>query len=328
MKSILFTTSAATINRVFSPEQVAYLKEAFNCDGVIYTPEDLPKLKDTDLIFSTWGMPELSQEEIRKYLPNLKCIFYAAGTIKAFAQPYYDCGVRIFSAWQANAVPVKEITLAQILLASKGFYYLSRLCKQDYGSAFNQMQKFPGNYGVKVGLLGCGAIGMQVLEELKRFDVEIYVSSSKITKENEAQLGVHAATMEEIFQTCNVISNHLANVPETVGIIGESLISQLQPYSTFLNTGRGAQVDEAALVRKLKADETVTAVLDVTDPEPPCKDHPFYTLPNCVLTPHFAGSTGQEVHRMAQYMIEECNAYLAGGPCKYEVTPDMLRRMA
>lgn len=169
---------------------------------------------------------------------------------------------------------------------------------------------------------------MRVLEVLKRYNIDIYVSSSKITKENENDYGINAATREEIFENCSVISNHLANVPETVGMIGESLISRLRPYSTFINTGRGTQVDEAALAKKLSEAQTITAVLDVTYPEPPVAGHPFYTLPNCVLTPHFAGSSGSEVQRLGAYMIEECRRFLAGDACKYEVTPEMLSRMA
>jgi len=72
----------------------------------------------------------------------------------------------------------------------------------------------------------------------------------------------------------------------------------------------------------------LTAVLDVTFPEPLEKDHPFYHLPNCFLTPHIAGSSGDEVRRMAEYMVEEFNRYLRKEPCLYEVTEKMLETMA
>jgi phosphoglycerate dehydrogenase-like enzyme len=68
--------------------------------------------------------------------------------------------------------------------------------------------------------------------------------------------------------------------------------------------------------------------LDVTDPEPPVEGHPFYTLSNCLLTPHIAGSAGDEVARMGTYMAQECQAYLAGAPTRYEVTEEMLQTMA
>lgn len=327
MNTIILSNQSRAEN-VYGPKQKAQLAALYGCDGRIYTQEDLPTLADTEYLFSTWGMPSLTCEEIKTYLPKLKCIFYGAGSVKYFAKPFLDCGVRIFSAWQANAIPVAETCIAQIILANKGFYYLSRHCNKSYAYSHSERGIFPGNYEAKVGLIGLGAIGMLVLEEMKKHDVELYVYSSKVTKENEAQWGVKAATLEEIFSECDVISNHLANVPATVGIINEALINKMKPYSTFINTGRGAQVDEAALIARLKEDDTITAVLDVTYPEPPVEGSEFYTLENVVLTPHSAGSSGLEVRRMAQYMIDESKRYFAGEKCLYEVTEDMLERMA
>ena len=98
--------------------------------------------------------------------------------------------------------------------------------------------------------------------------------------------------------------------------------------AVFLNTGRGAQVVEADLARALAERPDLTAVLDVTYPEPPDPGHAFYTLPNCILTPHIAGSLGDEVVRMAEYMLAECRAWLSGRPVQYEVTEAMLATMA
>ena len=72
----------------------------------------------------------------------------------------------------------------------------------------------------------------------------------------------------------------------------------------------------------------MTAVLDVTEPEPPLEGHAFYTLPNCHLTPHIAGSLGAETHRMAEYMIEEFEHLMIGHPTSFEVTMKMLETMA
>ena len=72
----------------------------------------------------------------------------------------------------------------------------------------------------------------------------------------------------------------------------------------------------------------LVAVLDVTDPEPPLLENPFYDLPNCILTPHIAGSCGFEKYRMAEYMLEEFRKLCAGLPTQYEVTLKMLETMA
>ena len=104
--------------------------------------------------------------------------------------------------------------------------------------------------------------------------------------------------------------------------------SVMPPYATFLNTGRGAQVVEEDLVRVLIERGDLTAVLDVTHPEPSPAGHPFYSLPNCFMTPHIAGSMGGEVVRMAEYMVDEYEALIAGRPVRYEVTLKMLETMA
>ena len=85
---------------------------------------------------------------------------------------------------------------------------------------------------------------------------------------------------------------------------------------------------EEDLVAILRARPDITAVLDVTMPEPPEDGHPFYTLENCFLTPHIAGSLCDEVVRMAEYMEKELTLYLDGAPLRYEVTEKMLETMA
>lgn len=71
-------------------------------------------------------MPAFTEDEIRENLPSLEGIFYALGSVQRFARPFLKCGVKVFSAWTANAVPVAEYTTAQILLANKGFFTAAR----------------------------------------------------------------------------------------------------------------------------------------------------------------------------------------------------------
>ncbi len=74
------------------------------------------RLKDLEVIFSTWGMPALSDEQL-DCLPRLRALFYAGGTVKPFAFPFLDRNVTVVSAWAVNAVSVAEFCLVQILLS-------------------------------------------------------------------------------------------------------------------------------------------------------------------------------------------------------------------
>ena len=82
------------------------------------------------------------------------------------------------------------------------------------------------------------------------------------------------------------------------------------------------------MIKALQEVPTRCAVLDVTFPEPPVADSPLYTMPNVYLTPHIAGSLGNEVHRMAKYMAEEAQAFTEGAPTRFSVTLKMLETMA
>ena len=107
-----------------------------------------------------------------------------------------------------------------------------------------------------------------------------------------------------------------------------ALFERMQPYATFINTGRGATIDEPGMLAVLARRPDLTALLDVTDPEPPPAGSPIYTLENVLLSPHIAGSIDREVLRQADYMFEEYDRLSSGLPLRYEVTLEMLKTMA
>lgn len=321
-----------TIYMSESPDAVPKVYAQYDF-GQVYTKADLyanPNgFLDTEYIFSTWGMSVLTTQEIRTFLPNLKAIFYAAGSVQRFARPFLECGVRIFSAWLANAVPVAEYAASQILLASKGYFHT---CTISSPAEHEQMRAlsdhFPGNYDTAVGIIGAGAIGKLVIRRLKESRLNILVFDPFLPQETADELGVTLTDLDTLFRRSQVVSNHLANNPQTQGMLTGQHFSQMPPYSVFLNTGRGAQIVEADLISTLDARPDLLAILDVSFPEPPEENSPLYTLPNCILTPHIAGSKGNEFYRMADYMHETYEAYLSGRPVQYEVTAEMLKTMA
>ncbi len=328
MKRIFLNDDAPMIHRVYSPEVKARIDchEVYSMAYALAHPEEF---QDTEFIFSTWGMPQPSEEQIAKCFPNVKAVFYAAGSVKGFAPQFIRRGVTVCSGWGANAVPVAEYTVAQIILANKGFFVSSRLHSVgQYPEAFEIQKNFKGNFEVSVGIIGAGMIGSLVCRMLKSYHVDLLVYDPFLSDEKAEALGVKKASLEEIFSTCEVVSNHIADKPETKGIFDYALFSQMKPYATFINTGRGGQVVEADLARILRERSDLTALLDVTDPEPPEAGHPFYALPNCIMTPHIAGSYGNEYHRMAEYMRDEYFRFQRGEQCIYEVTEQILKTMA
>lgn len=333
MKAIFLTESKGGIARVYAPETLDRICGMIEAEPIQYTKADImenpEKFRDVQFIFSTWGMPVFNEEEIAEVFPNLEAIFYAAGTVQAFARPFLRRGVKIFSAWIANAVPVAEYTVAQIILANKGYFLRSDLMSNGVVTRAREMaQNYPGNYDAVIGIIGTGAIGRFVCEMLKPYRLRVLAYSRSLTEEKAKALGVEKSDIETIFRTCHVVSNHLANNAQTQKVLTKEHFASMRPYATFINTGRGAQVDEEGMVEVLRERPDLAVVLDVTNPEPPVEGSPLFELPNCIITPHIAGSAGNEVHRMSEWMADEFEIYCKGGACRYEVTEEMLKTMA
>ena len=281
-------------------------------------------------VFTTWGMYSLTGDEIGRFFPSLEGVFYAAGSVQSFAQPFLSRGISVYSAWAANAVPVAEYTFSQIVLANSGFFGRLHVPGEENWGNRDTGLWYPGNYEATVGIIGAGMIGSMVAEKVKnslqRMNVTVY--DPFLPDERAEKLGVVRCSLEEVFEKSDVITNHLANNAQTVGMLNYRLFSRMKPYATFINTGRGAQVVEEDLCRAMSEVPTRAAVLDVTVSEPPEPGAEFYRLKNVYLTPHIAGSLGNEVHRMAEYMFDEFTRVSRGEKAKYSVTAEMLKTMA
>lgn len=334
MKTSIFLGDARVF-RIYHGDCFAALQKEADLEPTLYTKDDVLKdpqaFSKIETIFTTWGMPAFTEEEIRNAFPSLKAVYYAAGSVRYFAASFLSCGVRVHSAWAANAVPVAEYTTAQILLANKGFFKSCRLCSKERAlrdEAKRYAEEKSGNFDASVGIIGAGMIGKMVIRALKSYDLKVLAYDKFLSKEELAALGAEKVTLDALFSRCDTISNHIANLPETVGMLRYEHFSRMKKNATFINTGRGAQVVEEDLLRALIEEPDRTAILDVTDPEPPFENSKLYNLPNVFLTPHIAGSSGNEVRRMGEYMLEEYRRGAQNERFLYEVTPKMLETMA
>ena len=336
MKSIFLLNNKGNVDYVYSKESQARIKSLIDMDlNDIYCQEELEanpeKFKDVEYIFSTWSMPGGTEpkDDFGRFMPNLKAIFYAAGSVRYFAESYFKRNVRIFSAYAANAIPVAEYSVAQILLANKGFYQSSILAKAgNYEEAHKASLAHCGNYDAKVGIIGAGMIGKKVIELLKPYRLNIMVYDIFMSEEQAKEMGVTKVDLDTLFSECDIVSNHLANVPATVGILTKELFAKMKQNSTFINTGRGQQTDEDGMLEVFEQRPDICALIDVTIQEPPVEGSKFYTLPNVFVTPHIAGSQSNEVQRMSELVVDELERYLKGEKCLYEITAEKLKTMA
>ena len=176
MRIALFGENQLQFSKVYTPK---VLEKLSNCGELSprinkkNIEEHKDFLKGCEIAFATWGMPQFTKEEIAEYMPDLKAVFYAAGTVQYFARPFLESGIKVYSAFAANAVPVAEYTFAQIVLAAKGYFQAAKNYRILPVRALAYANSCTGNYGCKVGLVGLGAIGKMVAERLKVLDVEV-----------------------------------------------------------------------------------------------------------------------------------------------------------
>lgn len=322
-----FFNNGTSIDMVFGQGRRQQVESMTDMFPVLISSQNFDEhaeaLARVQVVFSTWGMPDLNVAQIER-LPDLKAIFYAAGSVKAFAVPYLERGILVSSAWGANAVSVAEFCLAQILLSCKGYFRNTRACRRPDGPR----PRGRGAYGETVALIGAGQIGRRLVELLKPFRLKVVVVDPYLSEADAAKLGVTKVSLERAFAEAYVVSNHLPNLPTLQRVLDGRLFRSMRADATFINTGRGAQVNEPDLVAVMKERPDLTALLDVTFPEPCAPDSEFYSLPNVQLSSHLAGAHDDEVLRMADTAIEEFTRWQAGEPLRFSIARDMLDRMA
>ena len=290
--------------------------------------EDKTILNDIDFIFSSWGGPTLN-EDFLKHAPKLKALFFAAGSVKKIVtEDSWKAGIKIMNANVANAIPVAEYALSQILFSLKDGWQMTRKLRETRVYPEIPYMNVVGAYKSTIGLISLSAVGRKTNELLQPFDLEVIAYDPFVSEEEAKELNVKLCSLEEVFQKANVVSLHSPLLKETTGMITGELIASMKEHATFINTARGAIVKEDEMIEVLKRREDLTAILDVTYPEPALKTSMLYTLPNVVLTPHIAGSMGGEMGRMGAYMLEELKRYLDNESLKWEVTEEAFKHMA
>jgi len=284
-------------------------------------------LREVDYIFATWGMPRLD-EAFLAAVPRLKAVFYAAGSIKSFVTPEaYDRGIHFTSAWEENAIPVAEYTYSAIMLSLKNFWTYMRQCPEKKftrgGIVVNDALNPP-----KVGIVSLGVVGRNVADRLALNDMGIFAYDPHAPAHVTSESRVTMVSLEDLFSLCDVVSIHAPLLPETENLITGALVFSMKQGATLINTSRGAVLDEPAVCKVLAVRPDITAILDVTNPEPPSADSPLRTLENVILTPHIAGSLGWEIARMGRRMVDEMHHHLDGRPLRHSISREMLSLMA
>ncbi|APX34827.1 hydroxyacid dehydrogenase [Brachybacterium sp. P6-10-X1] len=310
--------------RMFDAAQLARLESLAEVDTTRTVPDlaaaSDEELADVEVLITGWASPCVDASALAR-MPRLRAIVHTAGTVRFVVSEsvWGRSDIVVTSSTEANAVPVAEFALAHILLAGKRSLAQEACYRVDHevrpGAA---AAPEVGNYGGVVGLIGASRIGTLVAEHLRRFDVEVLITDPVATAEQIVALGAVQVEPEELYARSDVVSLHAPDVPSTQGMVSRELLARMRDGATFVNTARPALVDLDALRGELVSGR-LAAVLDVHDDLP--DDDPLWGLENVSITPHIAGSQGNELRRMGEYALEELRRLAAGEMPRFPVDP-------
>lgn len=310
--------------KIYGPEQQKAIAEKVNVLGPVYSAQEAlhhPEvLSQAEILLSGWLGPKLD-EHFLSLMPKLQVVLYGAGSIGYIMTPEFARkNIPISTANSINAIPVAEYSLAHIILALKS--YRRNVQETKNRRAFIHPQvKCAGGFRSTVGLVSLSTIGRLVRQKLASMEVSVMAYDPCVDALEAARLDVTLAGLPEVFAESDVVSLHAPLIEQTKGMITGELIASMKQGATFINTARGGIVRELEMIRVLRQRPDLTAILDVTDPEPPHKDCELFDLPNVWVSPHIAGSLDRECNRMGQWVYQELVRFLAGEPLLGLVDP-------
>jgi len=317
--------------RVLSAEAVAQLAAQAEVrwpDGPDPLGEELPGLLSGAAVCLTgWGTPRLTQELLAG-LPELKLVAHTAGSVR-FLLPadVLERGVRVSHSAAVMAEAVAEHVVAQALLSLQRLHEVDALMRQGEWDSIRESMSRRLLGARAVGIWGAGRVGREVIRLLRAFGCKVMVADPYLDPAAAERLGAELVSLKELFLRGEVVSLHAPLLPDTRGAIDAELLTSLRDGAILINAGRGALLDEAALLRELSSGR-IRAALDVFAEEPLTADSRLRRLPNVVLSPHIAGHSEETHLRQGQAMVDEVGRFLRGEPLRYEVGPELLAVMA
>ena len=169
---------------------------------------------------------------------------------------------------------------------------------RDYTFSWLGQENLSWLYRKKLGIIGMGRIGQGVAARAAAFGMRIfYASPRRITPDREAVLGATHVDLDTLLAESDFVSLHPKLTPETEQMFGAAEFAKMRPEAFFINTARGALVDETAMIAALQSGQIAGAGIDVFEYEPVKRDNPLMTLSNVILTPHSAGIFNDDARR-------------------------------
>jgi phosphoglycerate dehydrogenase-like enzyme len=298
--------------------------------GRSLTPASRDALRSADALLTTWDSPRFG-EELLRLAPRLRMIAHCGGEVKSRFAPALFSRLAITHAPGPMAPRVAELAVAFLLSSVR------RL--DEYRSALrrpsNRIYRLLHDRGAgdetlrdkRVGLVGFGRIGQEVVRLLRPFGPRVLVHDPYVPAALVRRCGAEPVSLDRLLRRGELVVLAAALTTRTRGLLDARRLSRLADGATIVNVARGGLVDLDALAREVRRGR-LRCALDVTDPDEPLPlRHPLRRLPGAVVTPHVGAAAVAVRRHMADVLLEDLERFFRGGRVRHRVTAAMLDRM-
>jgi D-3-phosphoglycerate dehydrogenase len=261
------------------------------------------------------GITTMTGEEMVKTGPRLRVIARTGiGVDRIDLAAATQRGILVVNTPDGPTESTAEHAIALLLNLCKQVMVGDRMLRlQRSFPLYSELPLGRETVGTVLGLVGLGRIGSRVATIAQVLGMRVLAYDPFVTVERASALGVETThTLEELLTRSQVVSLHCPALPETYHILNPQTLALMPRGSYLINVARGTLVDTDALLDALRSGQLAGAGLDVFEPEPPPADHPLFSLPNTICTPHIGSFTGASVERMQVMACEQIVQVLRG----------------
>ena len=268
---------------------------------------------EAEIVITGWGGPVLTTK-VAEENPQLKYLCNLTGSVSPMVEREVVAGGLLVTHWGTLIGPsVAEASLLGILCCLRRTTEVTLRTHVERGWRGGEKEVETLFYKT-VGLHGFGIIAQNLVKLLEPFQCKISTYSPHAPDEALAQYNVErVADLKTLYASNKIVSCHASKTPENYHVVNAEILGAMQDGAVFVNTGRGAVVDEQALIEELRRGR-IRASLDVYEQEPPPPDSPLRGLANCHMTCHTGGPTPDWMPIIGDAAIENIRCYLNGEP--------------
>lgn len=277
----------------------------------------LERIGDAPYVINVRSSIRFPAETLEK-LKSVKLLsLWGTGTDHVDLEAAARLGITVTNTPGVSAIAMAEHTLALMLATARDLVRIDGKTRRGGWPRGFVTQL----HGKTLGVIGLGAIGQQVARIARGIGMRVIAWTRHANILLAQELDIELVQLDDLYRRADVVSLHIRQTPETVNFVGERELGMMKRTALFINTARGAVVDEKALIQALESESIAGAGLDVYTEEPLPEGHPITKLPNTVLTPHSGGISKEALEAGLQMSIDNVFDFANGDPQHVVVGP-------